>query len=49
MQFLKGVNTVLLLSFRYNHQTWRYFSASGFQPDLGWADVLKIIIKKVDK
>lgn len=42
-----GANAVLLLLFRYRHQTWRYFSASGFRRDLGWADTLKI--KKMEK
>lgn len=41
-----GANAVLLL-FRYRHQTWRYFSASGFRHDLGQADTLKI--KKMEK
>lgn len=44
-----GANTVILLLLRYSHQTWRYFSASGFQPGLGWAVTLKIIIKKIEK
>lgn len=45
----RGANAAILLLFRDSHQTRRYFSASGFQPELGWADAFKIIIKKTGK